>query len=153
MMTITIARPRIWVWTLLLTSALLTVACARDAGPAISAPEAFAAAQAGNMTIIDIRTPQEWRQTGVAAGVERINMVQPGGPQGFAAAVRESVEGDKAAPIALICRTGNRSSHMQRFLLEQGFTNVYNVEEGMAGSGAGPGWIARGLPVEPCHQC
>jgi hypothetical protein len=29
---------------------------------------------------------------------------------------------------------------------------VYNVKEGMAGSGAGPGWIKHGLPLEPCTQ-
>ena len=53
-------------------------------------------------------------------------------------------------PIALICRTGNRTTQVQRYLQGQGFTNVYNVKEGMAGSGAGPGWIKRGLPVESC---
>ena len=58
------------------------------------------------------------------------------------------------APIALICRTGNRTTQVQRYLQSQGFTNVYNVKEGMAGSGAGPGWLKRGLPVETCTtQC
>jgi len=35
----------------------------------------------------------------------------------------------------------------------QGFTQVYNVKEGMVGSTAGPGWLKRGLPVERCAQC
>ena len=42
---------------------------------------------------------------------------------------------------------------MQKELEARGFTRVYNVKEGMVGSGAGPGWIKRGLPVEPCKQC
>ena len=54
---------------------------------------------------------------------------------------------------ALICRTGNRTGQVQKFLQAQGFTNVLNVSEGMAGSGAGPGWARRGLPIEPCVQC
>lgn len=37
---------------------------------------------------------------------------------------------------------------MQRVLREAGFTQVYNIKEGMAGSAAGPGWIKRGLPVQ-----
>jgi len=28
-----------------------------------------------------------------------------------------------------------------------------SVKEGMVGSSAGPGWIARGLPVEACKTC
>jgi rhodanese-related sulfurtransferase len=38
-------------------------------------------------------------------------------------------------------------------LQEMGFSRVYNVKEGMAGSGAGPGWVRRGLPVERCQTC
>ncbi len=42
---------------------------------------------------------------------------------------------------------------MQKALQEAGFTRVYNIKEGMAGCGAGPGWIARGLPVEARAHC
>ncbi len=59
----------------------------------------------------------------------------------------------KNDPVILICRTGNRTSHAQKFLQAQGFTRVYNVKEGMAGSAAGPGWLKRALPVESCMQC
>ena len=41
----------------------------------------------------------------------------------------------------------------RRCLKAQGYTQVYNVREGMAGSNAGPGWLARKLPVEPCSTC
>ena len=73
---------------------------------------------------------------------------------GFTNALLDQVKGDKNAPIALICRTGNRTTQVQRYLQSQGFTQVYNVKEGMAGSMAGPGWLRRGLPVESCTaQC
>jgi rhodanese-related sulfurtransferase len=43
------------------------------AGPDLSALDAFAAASAGKVRLIDIRTPQEWRQTGVAPGAGRVD--------------------------------------------------------------------------------
>ena len=52
-----------------------------------------------------------------------------------------------------LCRAGNRTTHVQRMLREAGFTRVYNIKEGMTGSSAGPGWIARGLPVQACPRC
>ncbi len=119
----------------------------------ISAPEAQARAAAGQLVLIDIRRPDEWRATGVAENAARIDMLHPGGAAGFMNAVLQRVAGDRNAPIALICRTGNRSTQVQRFLLSQGFTRVYNVREGMVGSAAGPGWLRRGLPIEPCARC
>ncbi|MDP2795785.1 MAG: hypothetical protein Q8O25_17150 [Sulfurisoma sp.] len=44
----------------------------------------------------------------------------------------------------------NRTTQVARYLEAQGFTQVFNIKEGMVGSAAGPGWIRRGLPVEPC---
>jgi rhodanese-related sulfurtransferase len=128
-------------------------ACSDDSAANLAAPEAYAQVEAGQLTLIDIRRPDEWRQTGVAKGAVRINMAHPQGPAGFVHQVAAEVDGDTSAPIALICRTGNRSTHMLQALRQAGFTNVYNVKEGMAGSGAGPGWIKRGLPIDPCPAC
>jgi rhodanese-related sulfurtransferase len=127
-------------------------ACSQDSGPTFVAPDAYAQARAGQLTLVDIRRPDEWRQTGVAQGALRINMAHPQGAAGFVRQVEAEV-GDKNAPIGLICRTGNRSTQMQQALAGAGFTKVYNIEEGMAGSSAGPGWIKRGLPVEACPTC
>lgn len=128
-------------------------ACSQDSGPRLAAPDAYAQAQAGQLTLIDIRRPDEWKQTGVAKDALQINMAHPQGDAGFVAQVAAETGGDKNAPIGLICRTGSRTTQMQRVLLEAGFTQVYNIKEGMAGSGAGPGWIARGLPLEACERC
>lgn len=121
------------------------------ATPDISAPEAFAAASAGTITLIDIRTPEEWRRTGVAPGAGRVDFHR--GPVHLLQNVLQQTGGDRNAPIALICRTGNRTTHAQEFLQRQGFTQVFNVKEGMAGSAAGPGWLKRGLPVDACSLC
>ena len=131
---------------------LLSVnACSQDAALTLTAPDAHAQAQAGQLTLIDIRRPDEWRQTGVAPGTLRIDMSQ--GAARFVSQVDAAVGGDRNTPVGLICRTGNRSTHMQAALADAGFTRVYNVKEGMVGSAAGPGWIQRGLPVEPCPAC
>ena len=67
---------------------------------------------------------------------------------GFMDDLLKLTKGDKNAPVALICRTGNRTTQVQRYLEAQGFTQVFNVREGMAGSAAGPGWLRRGLPLQ-----
>jgi rhodanese-related sulfurtransferase len=133
----------------LLAPLALVLSCAAHAAD-ISAPEAQAALEAGKLTLIDIRTPPEWRETGVAKGAKRLDILHPGGAQGFVTDLLKQVNGDRNAPIGLICRTGNRTTQVARYLEAQGFTQIMNVKEGMAGSGAGPGWIRRGLPVEPC---
>jgi len=117
-------------------------------GEALSAPDALAQLKAGKLTLVDIRTPAEWQQTGVAQGAVRLDMQHPKGAKGFMAELLRQTRGDKNAPVALICRTGNRSSQVQRYLEAEGFTRVFNVAEGMAGSAAGPGWLRRGLPLQ-----
>ena len=138
----------------LLPAILALLTASAQAEPDLGAPEAAARAQSGKLTLIDIRTPPEWKETGVARGAKLINMQHPQGAPGFTNALLEKLGGDKNAPIALICRTGNRTTQVQRYLQSQGFTQVYNIKEGMAGSAAGPGWLKRGLPVETCtSQC
>ena len=127
--------------------------CAQESGPSVAAPEAWSQAQAGQLTLIDIRRPDEWKQTGVAKGALEINMAHPQGAAGFVKQVEAELGGNKHAPVGLICRTGNRTTQMQKVLTDAGFTNVVNIKEGMAGSGSGPGWLARGLPTEPCKTC
>lgn len=134
----------------LLLPATLAALPAR-AEPDLSAPEAYAAASAGKVRLIDIRTPQEWRQTGVAPGAGRVDFYR--GPEALLQSILQMTGGDRNAPIALICRTGNRTTQAQKYLQSLGFTQVFNVKEGMAGSIAGPGWLKRDLPLDRCAQC
>lgn len=147
-----ITKPKPYHYALAL--ALLAISGFSRSAPDMEAPEAALAVATGKVTLIDIRTPAEWKETGVARGAILINMLHPQGAPGFAGALLEKVNGDRNAPIALICRTGNRTTQVQRYLQSVGFSQVYNVKEGMSGSSAGPGWLKRKLPLDTCAtQC
>jgi rhodanese-related sulfurtransferase len=124
-----------------------------EAVDALSAPEALAQARAGTIVLIDVRSPAEWRQTGVPAGAKTVTIHHPRGARGFLRDILKAAGGDKSRPIALICARGVRSSRAKRFLDANGFTNVRDVPEGMLGRGSRPGWLARKLPTTPCTTC
>ncbi len=109
--------------------------------------------ESGELVLIDVRSPQEWRQTGVPKGARRVTIHDPGGLKGFLKAMAAAVDGDLKKPVALICARGNRSTVAQRVLGEAGFTRVFNIREGFTGGSYGPGWVKRGLPVEACPGC
>ncbi len=92
--------------------------------------------------IYDIRRPEEWRQTGVVEGsrlltfVDANGRVQPDFLNRFTGAV------GKDDPVILICRTGNRTSTLARYLAEQlGYTRVFNVRNGITR------WVSDGRPI------
>jgi rhodanese-related sulfurtransferase len=132
-------------------SCLAGTAFAQEAD--VSPRRAHELAVEGKLLLIDVRTPEEWRQTGVPVGALHINLRDPAGPAAFVEHVLSAVGGDKTRPVGVICRTGSRSVQAQKLLLANGFTNVANVSEGVMGNDTGPGWLKDGLPVEPCPSC
>lgn len=95
--------------------------------------------------VIDIRRPEEWRQTGVIEGsylvtaFDEYGRVTPEFAQLFGALT------DPERPVVLICRTGNRTDFLARMLVEQaGYQRVYNVTDGITS------WISAGGDVKPC---
>lgn len=119
----------------------------------ISAADAFARAQAGELILIDVRSPYEWRQTGIPAGAQRATVHNPRGLAGFFKEVVAIVGDAKGKEIALICARGWRSAAAASYLHKKGFTRVYDVSEGMLGRDDDPGWLDRKLPVEQCDKC
>ncbi len=113
----------------------------------ISASEAHAKAITGEIVLIDVRTPQEWRETGVPASAHAITMHQD--PRAFVQQLLSTLDGDASRPFAIICRTGNRTSGLTSQLVRAGFSNVVDVGEGVAGSRYGRGWFKSGLPTRP----
>lgn len=125
-----------------------------SASSLIDSTKALAGVRAGEMTLIDVRSPAEWRQTGVPQGARTVTIHDPRGMAGFVTAVTRAVNGQKNEPIALICARGGRSSRAERALRAAGFSNIFNVREGMLGNPIdGPGWLRRRLPVEGCKNC
>ncbi len=121
--------------------------------PSLTASEAHELRQSGDLVLIDIRQREEWLETGMAEGAVGVSMMHPEGGQGFLRDVLAAVDGDTDARIALICRTGNRTSQVLPALQRWGFTQAAHIPEGMAGSSFGPGWIPSGLPTQPCADC
>ncbi len=147
-----------WRFYLLFAFAVLVILLAPAAlsaagGGALTAPAAQTKASAGEILLVDVRSPQEWRQTGIPQGARQVTIHHPKGLPGFVAAMIAEVGGDLDQPIAMICARGNRSTVAQDALRRAGFTEVMNVREGMIGSPAGPGWLQRQLPIEPCRTC
>lgn len=113
------------------------------AGGQLTVSEAHAAALEADITLIDIRQPEEWRATGIPEGAEPLDMRRAD----FITALDDLVGSDRSRPVALICARGVRSARMANMLSAAGFTRIIDVPEGMLGSRAGPGWLASDLPV------
>lgn len=110
---------------------------------ALSPIQVQAAVERGDILLVDIRRPDEWAATGIAKGAVPVDMRRAD----FTEALAAYNAADKSRPVALICARGVRSRNLTNALKAAGFTNIIDVPEGMLGSGAGPGWLARGLPV------
>lgn len=95
------------------------------------------------VVLIDIRRQEEWRATGLVPGSTPITFFDARGrinPQ-FVPAFTAAAQPDQ--PVALICRTGNRTQFASRAIAQQlGYKEVYNVTRGITG------WIAEKRPVE-----
>lgn len=101
--------------------------------------------------LIDVRTPAEWRATGVPETARLITLAA--GKAAFVKGVAKAVRGDNRIPVAVICRTGTRSAQAAEILVQAGFKTVYNVQEGVVGNGSDTGWAMRGLPMVSCGAC
>ncbi|MFT6118681.1 MAG: rhodanese-related sulfurtransferase [Yoonia sp.] len=107
---------------------LLVIAAPLAAEPQImSAPQASSAVNSGEMILIDIRSPTEWAETGVAKGAVALTMHSPDFGQKISALL--GTQQDKT--IGLICVTGGRTEYVVSILAKNGFDNVVDVSEGI----------------------
>jgi rhodanese-related sulfurtransferase len=80
--------------------------------------------------LVDVREPYEWEAGRVEGAIHiPVNAIMSGGGGDL----------DKDKPVAVICRTGNRSELATMMLQARGF-DAHNVEGGMEA------WEAAGLP-------
>jgi rhodanese-related sulfurtransferase len=103
---------------------------------------------ASGVTLIDVRRADEWRATGIVPGSRMITAYDSSGnldPR-FVGTLASSLPKDR--PVALICRSGNRSAMVGQVLSERlGYQHVYNVEGGIQQ------WMLERRPVAACPSC
>ena len=93
--------------------------------------------------IVDIRRPDEWKETGVIAGSRLITLFTDGrgsvNPQFMPGFSKMVSPGDA---VVVVCRTGNRSAFLADALARQmGYSKIYNLTHGIVG------WIGAGNAV------
>lgn len=85
----------------------------------------------GDHTLIDVREDWEWRMGHLPNALHiPMNTI----PDQLA-----TIPTDQ--PVVVVCGHGIRSQHVATFLHQQGYPEVYSLDEGTAG------WSARGLPI------
>ncbi len=97
-----------------------------------------------HIPIVDIRTPQEWRETGLLKGSIPIMFFDEKGNYNIQKFLKElNKRVDTSKPFAIICRTGSRTSMLAPFLSQQlGYTVIDLVGGIMEAK-------KRGLPFTP----
>ncbi len=118
---------------LFLAAALLAAAFTAQAEPGTVDVKQGASLQSQGTSLIDVREPDEYAQ-GHAPGSTLI-------PLGQLEQRLHELSASKDKPIALICRSGNRSGMAQKILEKAGFTKTVNVAGGMNA------WAKAGLPM------
>ncbi len=93
--------------------------------------------------IVDVRRPEEWRQTGIVTGSLLLTYSNEQGhcrPEEWVRQLDQLVPADRA--LLLICRTGHRTGLVCEYLVETALRpDVFNVSDGILG------WLSEGLPV------
>ncbi len=95
--------------------------------------------------VIDIRTPSEWRETGIIPGSHLIMFYDYQGRYDLAkwmSAFKKVVK-NKHQPFILVCRSASRTKTVGRYLAhELGYDKAMELTDGIMF-----GWIAKGKPV------
>lgn len=97
--------------------------------------------QAKGVPIIDIRTPGEWKETGIIKDAHKMTFFSEKGEALLADWFFElgRLVKDKDAPILIYCAHANRTKSLGDGLLNMGFKNVYELKDGIE-----LGWIKKG---------
>jgi len=97
-----------------------------------------------NIPIVDIRTPGEWKQTGLVKGSIPIMFFDERGKYDIPKFLKElNQKVDTTKPFALICRTGSRTILVSDFLSKQLGYKVINIKGGITLA------VQNHIPIEP----
>lgn len=120
--------------TLFLTAFALAQDKKTPAVSHVKAAEAARLVEEGKVTVLDVRTPEEYRDAHIK-GAKNIDY----NASDFAAKVREL---DKSKPYLVHCKSGGRSTSSLATFKELGFEKIIHLDGGFTG------WEAAKLPVE-----
>lgn len=97
-----------------------------------------------NITVIDIRTPPEWKEIGTIPTSKKIMFFDEKGQydvKNWLSKFSTHIK-DKNQTFVLVCRSGNRTGTVGNFLSKQlGYKNVYHLQDGIKS------WIKKGKEV------
>jgi rhodanese-related sulfurtransferase len=98
--------------------------------------------QAKGVTVIDVRTPEEWRDTGVIKGARLMTFSFTGGFDKAGWLKQEQQLVKPGEPVVLVCRSGRRSQAVADYMELQAVKGtIYHASGGMTA------WKAEGRPV------
>jgi len=97
--------------------------------------------QKEGVPVIDIRTPQEWKDTGIIEGAHKITFFNERGQPLIADWFFEvgHLVKDKKEPLIIYCAHASRTQSLGEGLVSMGFENVYQLKGGIEN-----GWIKAG---------
>ena len=85
-----------------------------------------------NLPIVDVRTPPEWKETGLLKGAIPIMFFNQRGDYNINAFLKELNEKvDTTKPFAIICHTGSRTSMIAPWMAKELNYSVINIQGGM----------------------
>jgi len=98
--------------------------------------------QEKGVPVVDIRTPEEWRDTGVIKGARLMTYSFSGGFDKAAWLKQVQQVAKPGEPVILVCRSGRRSAAVADYLESQPTKRkIYNASGGMND------WKSSGRPV------
>jgi phage shock protein E len=115
------------------TATPATTAEAASAVTLVSPEQAQKTIDAGGVTLLDVRTPEEFA-AGHIAGAQNIDF--------YAGDFADRIDAlDRGTAYVVYCHSGNRSGQATALMADKGFTDVTDVDGGIAA------WESAGLPV------
>lgn len=140
-MTPTSSRRHVLAVALVATAMLAVPAAAAQRIEEMSVTEAREAVARQEMVLVDVRTPEEWRQTGIPDVAEAMDMRE----RSFVASLLELRKRHPDRKLGVICASGVRSRVVANFLVKNGLRGIVDVPAGVMKPRRG--WLAEKLPV------
>ncbi|MFT3831004.1 MAG: rhodanese-like domain-containing protein [Opitutaceae bacterium] len=120
------------------TFAMFMVASCHAESPHLAPGEAARRVADGEAVLVDVREPDEWRETGIVAGATPLALSDL---RGARATWKPFLAANKDRELILYCRSGNRSGQAAPLLAAEGYRT--------ANAGGLRDWRAAGQTIRP----